>query len=414
VGSSAFWGHDWTEAFVQTWAINRSDEHDLDVTVTLALSDDSAAVTAYAASKQFYPSPKRGSDATASLRTGATTTLALPNYTYNAQVVYFSLLSATTQTVIATLSKATTAPSLSVDAVPATLAACPGLTSTDCLTSYPTGCTGPGTCIATEEKAFCNCGDWYTGLACETPAFMGSASIPANPAVVISNTWKALSPFDANAVITVPYEVRSAPAHAVVRIKVDGKAWPTPNTGMYYVSLAGTPESGQDTYKTVSVSALAPDVEHTIAVHLSTADDTLLGVAQAEFKTVRVGSCAPDANGVVCGGYGLCHSDGYCVCYDGHIGAGCTIADATAGSALSDAPSGTPLVSVAAAVGATSLAGYGMVRMVGTAGYGGYTLRSLIEAPLVTREVLPETYFLLVIMAANAQARPFLQFQASC
>jgi hypothetical protein len=46
--------------------------------------------------------------------------------------------------------------------------------------------------------------------------------------------------------------------------------------------------------------------------------------------------------------------------------------------------------------------------------YGGYTLRSEIEAPLITREVLPETYFLLVIMAADARARPFLQFQASC
>ena len=48
--------------------------------------------------------------------------------------------------------------------------------------------------------------------------------------------------------------------------------------------------------------------------------------------------------------------------------------------------------------------------------YGGYTLRFVIEAPLITREVLPETYFLLVItsMAADAQARPFLQFQASC
>ena len=46
--------------------------------------------------------------------------------------------------------------------------------------------------------------------------------------------------------------------------------------------------------------------------------------------------------------------------------------------------------------------------------YSGYTLRSEIEAPLITREVLPETYFLLVIMADDAQARPFLQFQASC
>ena len=45
---------------------------------------------------------------------------------------------------------------------------------------------------------------------------------------------------------------------------------------------------------------------------------------------------------------------------------------------------------------------------------GGYTLRSVIEAPLITREVLPVTYFLSVIMAADARARPFLQFQASC
>jgi hypothetical protein len=35
------------------------------------------------------------------------------------------------------------------------------------------------------------------------------------------------------------------------------------------------------------------------------------------------------------------------------------------------------------------------------------TVRSVIEAPLITREVLPETYFLLVIMAADAQAGPF-------
>jgi hypothetical protein len=53
-------------------------------------------------------------------------------------------------------------------------------------------------------------------------------------------------------------------------------------------------------------------------------------------------------------------------------------------------------------------------RNVGRIHYGGHTLRSVIEAPLITREVLPETYFLSVIMAADAQARPFSQFQASC
>jgi hypothetical protein len=48
-------------------------------------------------------------------------------------------------------------------------------------------------------------------------------------------------------------------------------------------------------------------------------------------------------------------------------------------------------------------------------------IRSLIEAPqlappLITREVLPEIYFLLVLrsMATDAQSRPFLQLQASC
>jgi hypothetical protein len=47
--------------------------------------------------------------------------------------------------------------------------------------------------------------------------------------------------------------------------------------------------------------------------------------------------------------------------------------------------------------------------------YDGDSLRSLlIEAPLISREVLQETYLLLVIMAADSQAGPFLQFQASC
>jgi hypothetical protein len=35
--------------------------------------------------------------------------------------------------------------------------------------------------------------------------------------------------------------------------------------------------------------------------------------------------------------------------------------------------------------------------------YGGYSLSSLVEAPPISREVLPKTYFLLVVMAADAQ-----------
>ena len=46
--------------------------------------------------------------------------------------------------------------------------------------------------------------------------------------------------------------------------------------------------------------------------------------------------------------------------------------------------------------------------------YSGHSLHFRIEAPLISREVLPETYFLSVIIAADAQAGPFLQFQASC
>ena len=38
---------------------------------------------------------------------------------------------------------------------------------------------------------------------------------------------------------------------------------------------------------------------------------------------------------------------------------------------------------------------------------GGHSLRSRIEAPLISPEVLPETYFLLVVMAVDAQAGPF-------
>jgi hypothetical protein len=37
--------------------------------------------------------------------------------------------------------------------------------------------------------------------------------------------------------------------------------------------------------------------------------------------------------------------------------------------------------------------------------YGGYTRRSEIEAPLITRKVLLETYFLLVIMATDGNTQ---------
>jgi hypothetical protein len=44
-------------------------------------------------------------------------------------------------------------------------------------------------------------------------------------------------------------------------------------------------------------------------------------------------------------------------------------------------------------------------------GYGGHTLRSEIVAPLITREVLLETYFLVVFMAANARQDHFCSFK---
>jgi hypothetical protein len=43
--------------------------------------------------------------------------------------------------------------------------------------------------------------------------------------------------------------------------------------------------------------------------------------------------------------------------------------------------------------------------------YGGHSLCSRIEAPLISREVLPETYFLLVIMTADAPAHHFYSFK---
>ena len=45
--------------------------------------------------------------------------------------------------------------------------------------------------------------------------------------------------------------------------------------------------------------------------------------------------------------------------------------------------------------------------------YSGIDLRSLIEAPIITREVLTETYLLLVWQLMLKQDH-FLQFQASC
>jgi hypothetical protein len=41
--------------------------------------------------------------------------------------------------------------------------------------------------------------------------------------------------------------------------------------------------------------------------------------------------------------------------------------------------------------------------------YSGISPRSLIEASLITREDWTETYVLLVIMAVDAQARPFFE-----
>jgi hypothetical protein len=40
-----------------------------------------------------------------------------------------------------------------------------------------------------------------------------------------------------------------------------------------------------------------------------------------------------------------------------------------------------------------------------------WTLRSRVEAPLISREVLPETYFLSVIMAADAREDHFYSFK---
>ena len=46
--------------------------------------------------------------------------------------------------------------------------------------------------------------------------------------------------------------------------------------------------------------------------------------------------------------------------------------------------------------------------------YGGHSLRSRIEAPLISPEVLPETYFLLVVMAVDAHAHKHHAYVEPC
>eukprot|EP01043_Picozoa_sp_COSAG02_P019113 COSAG02_NODE_911_length_16005_cov_9.262983_2_plen_769_part_00 len=320
------WGTDWYEPLTATWKANHEDEHDLDVTLTLEMMT-ADSLTVYGSSREEYVSPERGYDVTATVSaSGATQSIAVPHYTFGDQVVYLSLLSSTTQDVVFTLFKAQQAASLTTDTA-TVVGTCASLSA----------CNGRGSCVADGGVERCYCDADYAGDDCSIEAFMGDAS-DANPLLVlptvimghtVSNGVVA-TPYDESAAITVPYEVRNAPAYGKVRIRVDGKPWPDRISGVVHMGASGTPREGSDTYFTVSLIDLIPQVDHVLQLYLTSADGTLLDATQVQFRTKRSGGCSPDGSGA-CSGNGLCH-DGYCICYDGFIGTECDVTDPTQGT----------------------------------------------------------------------------------
>jgi len=325
---SSGWGLDWYDSLTETWRRDNEDEHDLDVTLSLTVTT-AAAVNVYGSSREVYVSPERGYDVTATLAVGATTTFSIPHYTFGDQVVYVSLLSATTQTVEFTLAKAEKVVAVSVDTVVA---------PNNCATL--SGCSGHGSCVHDDGVETCYCVDGYTGSDCSVPEFLGSDATPANPNLVLPTivmgnavaNGAIASAFDEGAKIVFPYEVRSAPAYSKVRIRVDGKPYPDRVSGVVHIASSGTPAEGALTYYSVDVIGLATGVNHEIQFYLVSPSGRLLDVVQLQFQTKRSGGCAPDANGNPCNSNGLCQ-DGYCICYDGFIGTDCSVTDSTQGSA---------------------------------------------------------------------------------
>merc|ERR1711871_885603 len=123
--------------------------------------------------------------------------------------------------------------------------------------------------------------------------------------------------FSGSEALPIPYEVYSAPPHSIVRIYVDGKAYP--NNASNTVALGdGTSVSGEDTYFSVSVYNQEPLVDHKVTFNLISDSGVLLGTDTANFNVGRIGTgCSND-----CSQNGVCHND-YCVCFDGFAGEDC-------------------------------------------------------------------------------------------
>merc|ERR1711871_592996 len=123
--------------------------------------------------------------------------------------------------------------------------------------------------------------------------------------------------FSGSEALPIPYEVYSAPPHSIVRVYVDGKAYPN-NASNTVVLGEGTSVSGEDTYFSVSVYNQEPVVDHKITFNLISDSGVLLGTDTANFNVGQIGTgCSND-----CGQDGVCHND-YCVCFDGFAGEDC-------------------------------------------------------------------------------------------
>jgi hypothetical protein len=321
------WGTDWYEPLTATWKANHEDEHDLDVSLTLGMSTASSDVQVYGSSREVYVSPERGYDVSATVSAaGATQSIAVPHYTFGDQIVYLSLLSTTTQDVVFTLTKVQQTASVTTDT--ATVRdTCAALNA----------CSGRGSCVTESGTSICYCDEDYTGDDCSVEAFMGSASDEnpqlALPSVIMGHTVTngvVATAYDESVSITVPYEVRNAPAYAKVRIRVDGKPYPDRMSGVKHIGAGGTPKEGSQTYYTANLIDLVPQVDHVLQLYLTSADGTLLDATEVSFQTKRSGGCSPDSGGA-CSGNGLCHN-GYCICYDGFIGTECAVSDPTQGT----------------------------------------------------------------------------------
>jgi hypothetical protein len=261
----------------------------------------------------------------------AISTAQLDSYHWCFQVVYVSLLSATTQSVTFALAKTDQTRTVSTDTA-TVKSTCASLAS----------CNGHGSCIVDSnkvEKCFCDGG--YSGTKCEVGAFLGTDDAPTNARVVINSMWPgANSPFAESATIVIPYEVRSAPPYSKLRLRIDGKPWPDRVGSVVHVGAGGTPADGEATYFTVDVVGLrGTGIDHTFQVYLTTASGKLLDASERTFQTALSGGCAPDALGQPCSGNGLCF-DGYCVCYDGKIGSDCSVTDTTQGNNLAAGETG--------------------------------------------------------------------------